>query len=129
METNAAPESKAQTILIAEDEAMIRLIVAETLRDAGYKVREAADGQEALDILKRDASIDLLVSDMKMPGLNGYQLVEAGTTLRPDLKVLLMTGYAQDPVPESMTQAGVRVLYKPFDINELPFLAKAILKV
>ncbi len=128
METNAARESHPRTVLIAEDEAMVRLVVAETLRDAGYDVLEACDGTQALEILKTDAKIDLLVSDMKMPGLNGYQLVEAGTQLRPALKVLLMTGYAQDPIPDAMVKAGINVLYKPFNIDQLPSLAERILK-
>ncbi len=128
METNAARESHPRTVLIAEDEAMVRLVVAETLRDAGYDVLEACDGKQALEILKTDAKIDLLVSDMKMPGLNGYQLVEAGTQLRPALKVLLMTGYAQDPIPDAMVKAGINVLYKPFNIDQLPSLAERILK-
>jgi CheY-like chemotaxis protein len=115
-------------ILVAEDEAMVRMIAVETLRDAGLEVLEARDGLEALDLLKTGAKVDLLISDIKMPRMNGYQLVEAGTTLRPHLKVLLMTGYAQDPVPETLTRAGIRVLYKPFNVDELPVWAERALK-
>jgi CheY-like chemotaxis protein len=115
-------------ILVAEDEAMVRMIAVETLRDAGFEVLEARDGQEALDLLKSEAKVDLLISDIKMPRMNGYQLVEAGTSLRPQLKVLLMTGYAQDPIPENMARAGIRVLYKPFNVDELPVWAERALK-
>jgi CheY-like chemotaxis protein len=115
-------------ILLAEDEALVRLVAAETLRDAGYEVREAGDGNAALEILEAGERIDLLITDVRMPGLNGYQLAELGTKLRPDLKVLLVTGYAQEPLPAAMIRAGTRVLYKPFDIDELPLLASAILK-
>jgi CheY-like chemotaxis protein len=118
----------AETILIAEDEAMVRMVEAETLRDAGYDIKEARDGAAALEILKSDAKVDLLITDIKMPGISGYQLVEAGTQLRPGLKVILITGYAQDPLPPEMASAGVKVVYKPFDIDVLPALAKQVLE-
>ena len=127
MESSAAAEPF--TILIAEDEAMVRMVEAETLRDAGFEIREARDGVAALEILKSDAKVDLLITDIKMPGLNGYQLVEAGIELRPDLKVILITGYAQDPLPLGIAMAGVKVIYKPFDIDVLPTLARQVLKV
>jgi len=127
MESSAAVE--AATILIAEDEAMVRMVEAETLRDAGYNICEARDGTAALEILKSDAKIDLLITDIKMPGLNGYQLAEAGAQLRPKLKVILITGYAQDPLPAGMALAGVKVIYKPFDIDALPVLAKQALAI
>jgi CheY-like chemotaxis protein len=125
MESKSGP--RAPTILIAEDEAMVRMVEAETLRDAGFDIREARDGIAALEILKSDATVDLLITDIKMPGLNGYQLVEAGIELRPGLKVILITGYAQDPLPASMAHAGVKVIYKPFDIDVLPSLARQVL--
>ena len=117
----------APAVLIVEDEPLLLMIAAETMRDAGYSVFEAGEGQSALSILHAHPDIDLLLSDIKMPGMSGYQLAEAGMALRPNLKVLLMTGYAQDPVPTGMADAGVRVLYKPFDIDRLPALANEIL--
>ncbi len=114
-------------ILIAEDEPMLRLVAVETLRDAGYDVLEASDGAAGLDILKSDQHVDLLVSDIKMPRLNGYQLVEAGLKLRPGLRALLMTGYSQEPMPEAISRAGIRVLYKPFDFDELTRLVGNLL--
>jgi len=125
MESSAA--GNEITILIAEDEAMVRMVEAETLRDAGYTVREARDGLAALEILKSDARVDLLITDIKMPSMNGYQLVEAGAQLRPGLKVILITGYAQDPLPPTMALAKIKVVYKPFDIDVLPALAKQVL--
>ena len=115
------------SVLIVEDEPLLLMIAAETMRDAGYTVYEAGEGQAALSILKATPGIDLLLSDIKMPGMSGYQLVEAGLGFRPDLKVLLMTGYAQDPVPGKMADAGVRILYKPFDIDRLPAVANEVL--
>lgn len=116
------------SVLIVEDEPLLLMLAAETMRDAGYSVFEAGEGKSALSILESNPDIDLLLSDIKMPGMNGYQLAEAGLAMRPDLKVLLMTGYAQDPMPRQMTEAGVRVLYKPFDIDRLPAVAGEVLK-
>jgi len=118
----------APSVLIVEDEAMLLMVAAETLRDAGFMVREASDGQTAVKILERHPDINLLITDIKMPGISGYQVAEAGMTLRPHLKILLMTGYAQDPLPKKIAEAGIQVLYKPFDFDRLPSLADHILK-
>ena len=95
----------APRILIAEDEALLRLVAVETLRDAGYEVLEAGDGNEGLAVLNTAEHIDLLVTDIKMPGLNGYQLAEAGLRLRPQMKVVLMTGYSDEHVPDAIRRA------------------------
>lgn len=110
-------------VLIADDEAMLRIVAAETLEEAGFTVSEAGDGDSALAILKSDPSIDLLVSDIKMPGLNGIELAEAGLKLRPELKVLLMTAYATETLPDSLRAHGLEILRKPFDLDRLSALA------
>lgn len=109
-------------ILIAEDEAMLRVIAVELLQDAGFEVFEAADGVEALELLQANPRIALLVSDVKMPRMDGYALVEAGLALRPDLKVLLMTGYAQNPPPQ-LKARDIPILRKPFNLERLCALA------
>ncbi len=108
-----------RTILVAEDEGMLRMAAIELLEDAGYRVLEAFDGDRGYEILRSEAPVDLLISDIKMPGRNGYQLAEAGLALRPKLRVLLMTGYAQEPLPPAMRSAGVEIIYKPFDFDAL----------
>ena len=110
-------------ILVAEDEAMLRLIAVEMLQDAGFEVFEAADGAEALDLLKANPGIALLVSDVKMPRMDGYALVEAGLAVRPELKVLLMTGYSQEPPPTILKLRDIQVLRKPFNLERLCALA------
>jgi CheY-like chemotaxis protein len=120
------PNEKPQThpaILVVEDEPSLLMVVSETLRDAGYVVWEAGDGESALLLIKSHPDIDLLLTDVKMPGMNGYQLADAGLALRPELKVALMTGYAQDPLPKKIAQAGFPVLHKPFDFDKLPAFA------
>lgn len=102
---------------------MLRIVAAETLEDAGFQVSEAGDGTSALAMLKSDPSIELLVSDIKMPGMNGIELAEAGLKLKPALKVLLMTAYATEALPESLRAHGLEILRKPFDLNRLSALA------
>jgi CheY-like chemotaxis protein len=114
-------------ILVAEDEAMLRIIAVEMLEDAGFMVFQAGDGEEALDLLKANPEISLLVSDIKMPRMDGYALVQAGRIFRPDLKVLLMTGYAQEPPAEVAALKGVRTLHKPFNLDKLCQLAGEML--
>ncbi|MEJ0043254.1 MAG: response regulator [Rhizomicrobium sp.] len=109
----------APKILIAEDEALLRLVAVETLRDAGYDVLEAVDGNEGLAVIQTAERIDLLVTDIKMPGLNGYQLAEAGLRLRPDMKVVLMTGYSDEHVPDAIARATIRIFHKPFNFDDL----------
>ena len=92
-------------ILVAEDEAMLRAIAVEMLEDAGFSVFQAGDGEEALTLLRGNPGIEVLVSDIKMPRMDGYALAEAGLALRPELKILLMTGYAQEP-PPALLRAG-----------------------
>jgi len=110
-------------ILVVEDEAMLRLITVEVLQDAGFEVFEAADGAEALDVLKANPAIELLVSDIKMPRMDGYALVEAGLAFRPELKVLLMTGYSQEPPPAIQRIRDIQILRKPFNLERLCALA------
>ena len=106
---------------------MLRLVAAEVLSDAGFCVKQAGDGSAALELLETCEAIDLVLSDIKMPGLNGYQLAEAGMSLKPKVKFLLMTGYSQDPLPLLLSQAGVQVLHKPFDFEALPGIVRNIL--
>jgi DNA-binding NtrC family response regulator len=106
-------------VLIAEDEAMLRVIAVEMLEDAGFTVFQAADGEEALKILKANPSIQVLVSDIKMPRMDGYALAVAGITLRPELKILLMTGYAQDAPPALLKAREIKTLHKPFNLERL----------
>jgi CheY-like chemotaxis protein len=109
-------------ILVAEDEALLRMIAVEILVAAGFQVFEASDGVEALELLKANPQIALLVSDIKMPRMDGYALVEAGLALRPDLKVLLMTGYARE-APRQVELREIQILHKPFNLERLCTIA------
>jgi CheY-like chemotaxis protein len=108
----------ARTILVVEDEALLRLVVVEILQDAGFTVLQAPDGTQGCEILRSETDVDLLISDIKMPGMNGYDVAQTGLSVRPQLRVMLMTGYAQEPLPESMRDAGIEVIHKPFDFDD-----------
>jgi CheY-like chemotaxis protein len=110
-------------ILVAEDEALLRILAVEILVDAGFQVFEAGDGVEALELLKANPQIALLVSDIKMPRMDGYALVEAGLALRPELKVLLMTGYAREPPRQMVETREIQILHKPFNLERLCVIA------
>ena len=113
-------------ILIAEDELMLRAIAVEMLEDAGVQVFQAGDGEEALTLLKQNPGIALLVSDVKMPRMDGYALVQAGLEFKPDLKILMMTGYTQAPPPDLIRERQIETLRKPFNLDRLCELADAM---
>ncbi len=114
-------------VLLVEDEAVLRELAAENLQEAGYSVIEAGDGACGLEALESNEHIDVLLSDIKLPGMNGYQLAEAGRALRPRLKIILMTGYAPAPMPIDLQRAVYRVLQKPFELDVLPGMIAAAL--
>ncbi len=107
-------------VLIAEDEKQLREFLAEALEGRNLRVAQAADGVEALAMLEGRSSIQLLLSDIRMPRMDGYDLVEKALAISPELKVLLMTAYAEDHPPASALRAReIRTLQKPFDPERL----------
>jgi CheY-like chemotaxis protein len=114
-------------ILLVEDEVFLRELLTENLQDAGYSVSEASDGNAGLEALQSDRRIDVLLSDIKLPDMDGYQIAQAGRALRPDLKVILMTGYAPTPLPAALQPVVYGVLQKPFSLEALPEMVAAAL--
>jgi CheY-like chemotaxis protein len=107
-------------VLVVEDVAAVRMLIVEVLRDLGYATLEAEDATTALPILGSTAAIDLLISDVGLPGLNGRQLADYARTKRPGLKVLFVTGYAEDAALRSgFLAAGTAIISKPFAIAAL----------
>ncbi|MEW6090646.1 MAG: ATP-binding protein, partial [Pseudomonadota bacterium] len=118
----AAPESAGTGhILVVEDDELVRQNVLHQLADLGYHVTGAENGVMALLILKADESIDLLFTDVVMPGgMNGRQLAEAATEMRPGLKVLFTSGYTENAiVHQGRLDRGVQLLSKPYRREEL----------
>ncbi len=108
-----------EVVLIVEDQAVVRLLIVEALNDLGYQALETADSAAALRILQSSQRIDLLVSDIGLPGLNGRQLADAARVKRPGLKVLFVTGYAENAAGSSFLEPGMEMVIKPFTIDAL----------
>ena len=109
-----------ETVLVVEDEVAVRMLVIEVLEEFGYRVLEAPDGTTALPYLEGDQRIDLLLSDIGLPGINGRQLAEMARQHRPDLKVLFITGYAPNAeIRDEFLAPGMDMLAKPFSIDTL----------
>ncbi|AMB86499.1 hybrid sensor histidine kinase/response regulator [Pseudomonas agarici] len=110
-----------ETVLVVDDEAQVRMLEVELLEERGYKVLEASDGVAGLKILQSPIRIDLLVSDVGLPGgMNGRQLAELARRTRPGLKVLFVTGYAENSVIcDSGLPPGMQVMAKPFTLDDL----------
>jgi PAS domain S-box-containing protein len=113
--------TRGQTILVVDDEAPIRHLIDEVLDELDYTVIGAADGAAGLKVLRSDAAIELLITDVGLPnGMNGRQVADAARALRPGLKVLFITGYAENAaVGNGHMEAGMDLLTKPFAMADL----------
>jgi PAS domain S-box-containing protein len=119
---------RAETVLVVEDEALVRMLVVQTLEEAGYRVIESCDGPEALAKLEDMDRLDLLVTDVGLPGMNGRQLAELVRQQRPGAPVLFMTGYAHNAaVGGEDLEPGMTLIDKPFAIDALAARVDAIL--
>ncbi|WP_336489801.1 ATP-binding protein [Methylobacterium nigriterrae] len=119
---SAKPRAEqGQTVLVVDDEPTVRMLVTEALEELGYTAVEAADSVAGLRILESDIRIDLLVTDVGLPGgMNGRQMADAGRVVRPDLRVLFITGYAENAVLGSgHLEPGMQVVTKPFVMDVL----------
>ena len=119
--TQAPRAEQGETVLVVDDEPTVRMLVTEVLDELGYTALEAADSIAGLQVLQSDVRIDLLITDIGLPGgLNGRQMAEAARERRPGLKVLFITGYAETSVLGNGRLApGMAVLTKPFVIETL----------
>ncbi|KQM80039.1 ATP-binding protein [Xylophilus sp. Leaf220] len=116
-----------ETLLVVEDEPVVRALVLDLLQGLGYRTLEAPEGAAALRILQGPQRVDLLVTDVGLPGMNGRQLYDAAVATRPGLKVLFMTGYAENAtLANGFLQPGMEMITKPFAMEKL---ATKILKM
>ena len=112
--------NSGETVLIVEDDPAVRVLVCAVLKELGYGFVEAGDANTALPIIESDQRIDLLISDVGLPGMNGRQMAEIGRQLRPDLKVLFITGYAEHAaVRGGFLDPGMQLITKPFTFDLL----------
>ncbi|MFL1504925.1 MULTISPECIES: response regulator [unclassified Pseudomonas] len=109
-----------ETVLIVEDDPAVRVLVSAVLKELGYAFVEACDADTALPIIESDQRIDLLISDVGLPGMNGRQMAEIGRQMRPQLKVLFITGYAEHAaVRGGFLDPGMQLITKPFTFDLL----------
>ena len=134
-EETAAQESQqvpraqeGETVLVVDDEPTVRMLISDTLAELGYRTVEAGDGASGLKILESDVRIDLVITDVGLPGgMNGRQMVDAARRSRSDLKVLFITGYAENAaIGNGYLEPGMHVLTKPFAMEKLAARVKAI---
>ena len=120
---------QGQTVLIVDDEPGVRMLVADVLEGLGYRTIEAVDGIYGMRALRSHERIDLLVTDVGLPGgMNGRQLADAGLTLRPKLKVLFITGYAENAaIGSNYLAPNMAVMTKPFAMDALANRVKELI--
>lgn len=124
-----APRGQGETILVVEDDATVRLILADVLAELGYDVLLASDARPAIPILQSNRRIDLMMSDVVLPHISGRKLAEIARASRPDLKVLFVTGYAENAVVRGdFLDPGMDMLTKPFALDALGAKVRAIIE-
>jgi two-component system cell cycle sensor histidine kinase/response regulator CckA len=126
VEKKAAPAETwgTGTVLLVEDEDMVRTVAERALTRQGYKVLTAADGEQGLEVLASGEAIDLLISDVVMPNMDGPAMVARARHAYPDLPVLFMSGYAEEQLRKSIDIANVAFLPKPFSVSQLAEAAR-----
>jgi signal transduction histidine kinase len=119
-----------EVVLVIDDEPSIRMLITDVLSDTGYSVLEASDGPAGLRVLQSAARIDLLITDVGLPGgMNGRQVADAARSLRPDLRVLFITGYAENALMgNGHLEKGMHVLAKPFEVERLASKIRELVK-
>jgi len=118
--SEAPPAIAGETVVLVEDDPAVRMLVLDLLNELGYHAHEAEDSNTALPLLESDLRVDLLVTDVGLPGMNGRQLAEIARQHRPDLKVLFMTGYAEKAAErQGFLEEGMDMVAKPFSIELL----------
>ncbi len=118
-----------ETVLVVDDEPTVRMLVTEVLEELGYAAIEAADGPSGLKVLQSNARVDLLVTDVGLPGgMNGRQVADAARMARPALKVLFITGYAENAVlNHGHLNPGMHIMTKPFTMEALASRIKELI--
>lgn len=119
--SSLSPTESGETVLVVDDEPSVRMLITDVLEDLGYTVVEAADSAAGLKVLRSNVRIDLLISDVGLPGgMNGRQMAEAGRQTRPGLQVLFITGYAENSIiGNGHLEPGMQVMTKPFAVDSL----------
>jgi PAS domain S-box-containing protein len=120
--------SAGETVLVVEDEPVVRGVILEMLAEQGYRTLEAIDGPSGLRILRTKVRVDLLVTDVGLPGMNGRQLADQARETRPSLKILFITGYAESvAISDGFLESGMEMITKPFELDNLTRRIRAMI--
>ena len=123
-----APNGGSETVLVVEDDERVRSFATEALRELGYRVLVASEGETALEVLRTDLDIVLLFTDVVMPGMTGRQLADQAVAHNPRLKVLYTTGYTRNAIVHNgMVDAGTNYLQKPYSLTDLARKVRVVL--
>jgi signal transduction histidine kinase/CheY-like chemotaxis protein len=123
------PRGEGETVLVVEDDALVRLLITSMLGELGYRCMEAPDAATALAILQTKLTVDLLITDVGLPVTTGSRLAEIAQRLRPDLRVLFITGYAEvATVRGGFLAAGMNMLSKPFALHTFGSKVREMIK-
>jgi CheY-like chemotaxis protein len=126
---DVARAEHGEVVLVVEDEQVVRDLVVDVLQELGYRALQAVDGTVGLQIAQGAPRLDLLITDVGLPGLNGRQLADAARLQRPELKVLFMTGYAHNAaVGNGLLEPGMEFITKPFAIEALAVRIKGMIE-
>ena len=118
-----------ETVLVVEDDATVRTLIGEALTELGYRVIEAPDGPAGLRILEAPGRIDLVVTDVGLPGLNGRRMIDEALAARPRLRVLFITGYAENAAfGNGHLAPGMRMITKPFAIDAFAVKVRSMIE-
>jgi len=124
-----APRGRGETVLVVEDDTAVRLIISELLKELGYDVLVATDARPAIPLLQSDRRIDLMISDVVLPHVNGRKLAEIARAARPELQVLFVTGYAENATDRAdFLEPGMDMLTKPFALDVFGAKVRAMIE-
>ena len=120
-------ESDKKIILVIEDETMVKMLVVDVLNDLGFATLEATDAKTALPILQSDQPIDMLITDIGLPGMNGWELARLARESRPALRILFLTGDESAQSKDVDRDESQEVMAKPFDMGEFEAKVSAMM--
>jgi CheY-like chemotaxis protein len=116
---DAQSTSRRYKVLVVEDVALIRMTTVDMVSEVGHDTLEAATGPEALDVLAKNPDVDVLLTDLGLPGMSGSMLIQKARALRPDIAVIIASGYSTETRPGEEPPADARYLPKPFDLSQM----------
>src|SRR4029079_7117917 len=116
----SSPQGAGQAVLLVEDDPSVRLLIGEVLSELGYRAIEASDANAAIRVLESSQPIDMLISDVGLPGMNGRQLAEGAREYHPNVPILFVTGYAENAaIRAGFIGTDMAMISKPFQVEEL----------